>query len=180
MEPRQRRRRRSGLRPAVGAAFHKTINVDSACGYLEIEDSTIADTDLHSSATYGMRKELGRAYDLYAANGTIAANQLCKLGASGAVAIGTGDTIDVVVGAARQAAAAAGKVSLSRPGQVVPMLSDGSATIAIGDNVGISGTSAGRVKTVAASAVDRVGKAVTAATNVADTVVYVQFSPFKS
>ena len=173
---------------AVGSAYvrnlfidptspSRIVTADAACGYLEIETSNVADVDVHSSAALTTIKQSGQTADLYTANGAILAHQLAKDVTGGPIAITTTDQIDVVTGAARQATTGAGQhVALSRFGTPTVFLSDGTATIAIGDNLGISPTSPGRVRTVAAGAA-RVGVATAAAVAVADTPVNGYFAP---
>jgi len=164
------------IRPNPANTF-KFITADAACGYVEVSDSNLTDIDTRSSAGLTTVKRTGQTADLFVANGIIAAHQLAKNITGGPIAITTTDQIDVVTGAARQATTGAGQhVALSRFGTPTVFLSDGTATIAIGDNLGISPTSPGRVRTVAAGAA-RVGVATAAAVAVADTPVNGYFAP---
>lgn len=158
----------------------RSVSADANCGYLELQASNVADVDVLSSAALTTIKSNGQTADLFVANGAILAHQLAKDVPGGPIPITVSDQISVVTGAARQATTgAAQNVSLSRFGTPTTFLSDGSATIAVGDNLGISPTSAGRVRMVPAG-VDRVGVATAAVGAVANALVSGYFSPLGS
>lgn len=164
----------------TGGTFN--LKADSSCTAVYVRETNFSSTQIASAATMTRFVNGGVESLLRVTNGAVVVNTLVKEDATNdnqVIQLGTSDVPALVVGVALDAAGgAATNIRVAQVGQIVTVKSDGSATITKGQKVGVSGTSAGRVKQIASG--NQVGIATTSAAASADALVSVYIWPSAS
>lgn len=164
----------------VGSTFAPVVQSDAACGRIRVTNPTNwNETGIAAGASVIEYEENGILSDVLTAGAGITANRLLKLSAAGTVielVVGDVGNVALVRGVAFRTAANGARIAVVKPCQVVTMLNDGAAPIALNGRVAPSGAQVGRV--VAAAALgSALGIATAAAAGVLDTPVFVWYVP---
>lgn len=171
------------MKLTAGDTWNGTANVvtsDAACGYVKVSNPTgWNETGITAGAAVIRYEEGGIECDVLTAGAAITINRLLKLSAAGTVielVVGDAGNTAIVRGVAFRTAANGARIAVVRPIQVVTMLNDGAAPIALNGKVTPSGVNAGRIANAGAT-VSYIGVAQAAAAGALDTPVSVWYLP---